>query len=104
MLRSLGLDRTQLLGVLGVEYMLLAGLALLVAIPAGIVLLRVLLPFIDLGGDGRVVVPPTHMVVPGVRLAMLGVGVLLATALAVGVALVAAVQARLHDVLRLGDD
>jgi hypothetical protein len=103
-LRSIGLDRTQLLGVLGVEFMLLAGLALLIAIPTGIVLLRVLLPFIDLGGDGRAVVPPTHMVVPTFRLAFLAFGVLLATALAVCVALVAAVQARLHDVLRLGDD
>ena len=84
--------------------MLLAGLALLVAIPTGIVLLRVLLPFIDLGGDGRAVVPPTHMVVPGFQLAFLALGVLLATAIAVSIALVAAVQARLHDVLRLGDD
>ena len=103
-LRSLGLDRSQLLGVLGVEYLLLAGLALLVAIPAGIVLLRVLLPFVDLGGDGRAVVPPTRMVVPGARLALLTGAVLFATALAVATALVVAVRARLHDVLRLGDD
>jgi hypothetical protein len=103
-LRSIGLDRLRLLGMLGTEYLLLAALALMVAIPAGIVLLRILLPFIDLNGDGSAVIPPTQLVVPVGALTELALAILIATAIAVTIALVVSVQARLHDVLRLGDD
>jgi hypothetical protein len=103
-LRSIGVDRRHLLAILGVEHLLLATLALLVALPTGILLLRVLLPFIDLGGNGQAVVPPTRLVVPAGNLALLTAGILLATSVAVGIALVVSARARLHDVLRLGDD
>src|SRR5947209_6966347 len=103
-LRSIGIDRRHLLAILGVEHLLLAALALLVALPTGILLLRVLLPFIDLGGNGQAVVPPTRLVVPAGSLAELTAGILVATSISVGVALAVSARARLHDVLRLGDD
>jgi hypothetical protein len=94
-LRSLGLRRTELTRLVGLETALVVGASLVVGAALGLVVSRLVLPDVGLGASGATPVPPVRLVVPWTSLLLL-VAILLVALAAIG-----AVQVELVRRLRL---
>jgi hypothetical protein len=69
-LRALGFRRRGVAGTFALEQVVVLGLGALVGVGAGIGLMRLMIPFLQLGEEARDLVPPAVMVIP---LAQLGI-------------------------------
>jgi FtsX-like permease family len=75
-LRALGLRTRQLSGWMGLESALVVGLSLLVGTALGLVVARLVLPYVALGASGEAPVPPVRLVVPWATVLLLDLAVL----------------------------
>ena len=102
-LRSLGLQRGQLTSLVGLETALVVVASLVGGAVLGLVVSRLVLPFVGLGTSGTAPVPPVRLVVPWTTLVVIEL-VLLAALVAIALVQVEVVRRlRLAPTLRAGE-
>ena len=102
-LRTLGLRTSQLSGWIGLESALVVVLSLLVGTALGVVVARLVLPYVALGASGEVPVPPVRLAVPWQTVLLLDLAVLGALAVVAAVQVAYLRRLRPAPILRSGE-